>query len=57
MQTIAIIGSGAIGEAVAGYLAHNQDVTIGVAVIEPGMESRARDIYGGQVEVVTDPGE
>ena len=55
MQTIAIIGSGAIGEAVAGYLAKNQDVTIGVAVIEPGMESRARNVYGRQVEVVTDP--
>ncbi|RZV37892.1 MAG: aspartate dehydrogenase [Chromatiales bacterium] len=55
MQTIAIIGSGAIGEAVAGYLAGNEGVAIGVAVIEPGMESRARDVYGRQVEIVTDP--
>ena len=57
MQTIAIIGSGAIAEAVVGYLAGNEDVVIGVAVIEPGMESRARDVYGRQVEVVTDLGD
>ena len=54
MQTIAIIGSGAIGEAVAGYLDANDSVAIGVAVIEPGMETRAYDIYGPQVEVVAD---
>lgn len=57
MQTIAIIGSGAIGEAVAKYLAGNEDVAIGVAVVEPGMESRAREVYGRQVEIVTDPGD
>lgn len=54
MQTVAIIGSGAIGEAVAGYLAGNQELAIGVAVIEPGMEARALDIYGREVAVVTD---
>lgn len=54
MQTIAIIGSGAIGEAVAAYLADNDRVAIRVAVVEPGMESRARDIYGRHLEVVTD---
>lgn len=54
MQTIAIIGSGAIGEAVAGYLAASESVCIGVAIIEPGMQARARDIYGRQVAVVTD---
>ena len=52
MQTIAIIGSGAIGEAVAGYLADHESIAIGVAVVEPGMESRAQDIYGQRVEVV-----
>ena len=52
MQTIAIIGSGAIGEAVAGYLADHESIAIGVAVVEPGMESRGQDIYGQRVEVV-----
>lgn len=47
MQTIAIIGCGAIGEAVAGYLAAHDDVTIGVAIVEPGMDSRAREVFGG----------
>jgi len=54
MQTIAIIGSGAIGEAVAGYLADHDSVAIGVAVVEAGMESRAQAIYGQRVEVVAD---
>jgi len=57
MQTIAIIGCGAIGEAVAGYLADRQDVEIGVAIIEPGMESRARDVFGEDVEIANDFGE
>ena len=51
MQTIAMIGCGAIGEAVAGYLADNQEIEIGVAIIEPGMESRARDLFGDDVEI------
>lgn len=52
MQTIAIIGCGAIGEAVAGYLADHDGVEIGVAIVEPGMESRAREVFGENVEVV-----
>jgi len=51
MQTIAIIGCGAIGEAVAAYLAEHEDVVIGAAIIEPGMESRARDLFGQDVEI------
>lgn len=51
MQTIAIIGCGAIGEAVAGYLADHDNVEIAVAIIEPGMDSRARDVFGEDVEV------
>jgi len=51
MRTIAIIGSGAIGEAVAGYLAEHEDVVIGVAIIKPGRESRARDVFGEDVEI------
>mgnify|MGYP001817114031 FL=1 len=51
MQTIAIIGCGAIGEAVAGYLADHDNVDIAVAIVEPGMDSRARDVFGGNVEI------
>jgi len=54
MQTIAIIGCGAIGQAVAGYLADHDDVKIGVAIIEPGMETRARDVFGPDVEIAHD---
>lgn len=52
MQTIAIIGCGAIGEAVAGYLADHDEVTVGTAIVEPGMEARARDVFGNGVEIV-----
>lgn len=52
MQTIAIIGSGAIGEAVAGYLDEHDDVLIAAAVIEPGMDARAREVFGDEVEIV-----
>ncbi len=57
MRTIAIIGCGAIGEAVAAYLADHENIEIGVAVIEPGMESRARAVFGDDVEVANDFGE
>jgi aspartate dehydrogenase len=52
MQTIAIIGCGAIGEAVAGYLADRQSVEIVVAIVEAGMEARARTVFGDNVEIV-----
>jgi len=57
MQTIAIIGCGAIGEAVAAYLTDNKNIEIGVAIIEPGMESRAREVFGENVEIVNDLGD
>jgi aspartate dehydrogenase len=54
MRTIAMIGYGAIGEAVAGYLAEHDDVAIAVAIVNPGSESRAREILGEDVEVAND---
>ena len=51
MQTIAIIGCGAIGEAVAGYLADHEGVVIGVVIIKPGKDSRARELFGEDVEI------
>ena len=57
MHTIAIIGSGAIGEAVARYLDKEPDVVIRAAVIEPGMKERARDVFGKEVDIVHDVGE
>ncbi len=51
MQTLAIIGCGAIAEAVAGYLAGHSDVEIAVAVVNPGSNSRARAIFGADVEI------
>ena len=52
MQTIALIGCGAIGEAVANYLADNEAVRIGAAIVEPGFEEQAHAIFGDDVEVV-----
>lgn len=54
MQTIAIIGYGAIGEAVADYLAHYDGVEIGVAIVKPGNEFRARNLFGDDIEVVSE---
>ena len=51
MQSIAIIGCGAIGEAVGAYLANSDNVEIGVAIVNPGREARAREIYGKNTEV------
>ncbi|MDJ0709032.1 MAG: aspartate dehydrogenase [Woeseiaceae bacterium] len=51
MQNIAIIGSGAISEAVADYLAGNADVSVGAALIETGMDDRARAVFGPHVEI------
>ena len=57
MQTIAIIGCGAIGEAVARYLTDHDDVEIGVAIVEPGMEARALDVFGPDIEIAHDIGD
>ena len=51
MQTIAIIGYGAIAEAVAGYLAGHDNVEVSVAIVKRGADSRARDVFGSGVEV------
>ena len=51
MQTILIIGCGAIGEAVVGYLAGNPAAAIGAAIIEPGTEAHARDVFGDGVQL------
>ncbi len=53
MQTIAIIGCGAIAEAVAGYLADIDSVEIGATIIEPGTDSRAREVFGSDVEIAS----
>ena len=50
MQTIAIIGCGAIAEAVAIYLANYDHIEISAALIEPGTDARARDVFGEAVE-------
>ncbi len=50
-QTIAVIGCGAIGEAVARYLADCENVEIGVAITKPDADSRARDVFGNDVEI------
>lgn len=52
MQTIAMIGSGAIGQAVAGYLAGHPDVDIAVAIAGPGGDARTRAAFGEAVDVV-----
>lgn len=51
MQTIGIIGSGAIGEGVVRYLQAHDEVHIGAALIEPGMDARARELFGDGVEL------
>ncbi len=57
MLSIAIIGCGSIGEAVARYLSSYPDAGISVAVVEPGMEERAREVFGSGVEIVCSVGE
>lgn len=52
MQTIAIIGSGAIAEAVARYLSGQEGIDVTAAIVEPGMEARAKEIFGSAVDVV-----
>ena len=56
MQTIAVIGCGAISESVARYLAEYEDVDIVATVIEPGMDARARELFGEHVEIAYDAG-
>ena len=51
MRSIAIIGCGAIGEAVAKYLSHYDEVSVAAAIIEPGMDDQAREIFGDATEI------
>lgn len=51
MRSIAIIGCGAIAEAVAGYLARHDDITIVAAIINPGRDARARAVFGDFAEI------
>lgn len=51
MQTMAIIGCGAIAEAVASYLAKHENTGIGVAIVNRGRDSRAREVFGEDVEI------
>ena len=52
MLRIAIIGCGAIGEAVAGFLADEKDIRIAAAIVHEGREARARELYGEDVATV-----
>lgn len=54
MRTIAIIGYGAIAEAVRAHLAGFDDVEIGVVIARPRGAARARRIFGDTVEIVHD---
>ncbi len=51
MKSIAVIGCGAIAEFAAGRWLACDDIAIGFAVIEKGMESRARAVFGDGVEI------
>jgi aspartate dehydrogenase len=51
MHTIAIIGYGAIAEAVCAHLVEHDDVEIGVVITKPGGGARARRIFGETVEM------
>ncbi|MEJ2128986.1 MAG: aspartate dehydrogenase [Woeseiaceae bacterium] len=51
MQTITVIGCGAIAGAVSRYLADHSEVKIGAALVEPGMEERARQVFGENVQI------
>jgi aspartate dehydrogenase len=48
---IAIIGCGAVAEAVARYLADHDNIETGAALVEPGMDGRAREVFGDNVEI------
>lgn len=51
MQTILIIGCGAIAEAVVNYLASNEATKVGAAIIEPGTDAHAREVFGDGVAI------
>lgn len=49
--SIAIIGCGAIAEAVAGYLSQTPAVHIAAAIVEAGTEAKAREVFGNEAEI------
>ena len=51
MQTIGIIGYGAIAGAVRAHLADRDDVNIGVVIVKPDGDARARRVFGETVEI------
>ena len=51
MRTILIIGCGAIGQAVARYLAAHSAIRVGAAIVEPGTEALARKVFGDATEI------
>ncbi|MDJ0793807.1 MAG: aspartate dehydrogenase [Woeseiaceae bacterium] len=52
MRTIAIIGFGAIGEAVARYLDKEPAAAVGTAIVRPGRDKQARRVFGPDIVVV-----
>lgn len=54
MKLITVIGCGAIGEAVVRYLADHDDVAVAAAIVEPGTDARARDMFGSDVQIAYD---
>jgi len=53
MQTLALIGCGAIAEAVAGYLADHDSVELGVVIVRPGSDEKARSLFGEDIEIAS----
>ncbi len=54
MLTIAIIGCGAIGEAVARHLSNAKDIGIAAAIVREGRDARARELFGEDAAIVYD---
>lgn len=54
MQTIAIIGCGAIAEAVTHYLSGHDDAGIVAAIVNPGRDAQAREVFGEGVELANE---
>jgi aspartate dehydrogenase len=54
MLTIAIIGCGAIGEAVARYLSGARNIGIAAAIVREGRDARARELFGEDTAIVYD---
>ncbi len=51
MKSIAVIGCGAVAEYAARHWLASDDLAVGFAIIEHGMESRARQVFGEDIEL------